>query len=751
MANNTLLVSTPLVEIEGATQDEISKFMRDILQISVEESLHLPSMFTLVVNNPYSPLDEETETWQHDRLIQIGKKVRIGFIESTAQESETASQDYLIDGEITGIETHFTNTTQAPIVIRGYDLSHRFHRGRYNRSFQDYTDSDIVKKVAREMGITAGQVDDSRKTHQYVFQENQTNMEFLRERAARIGFELFIQDGQLHFRKPMENEVLQLAWLTDVENFRVRVTSSEKVDSVEVRSWDYQHKKPIVARVENHDLITNVEGKGEGIIDTSDRNDASLLFIDSNFGSNLPSPKLIVVDKPVASPDEADVMAQAIYDELGGEFIYADAQANGNPLIRVGKVVELTQMGRYSGKYYVTETRHLYYQGIYTTEFSVRGTRGGSIFDVLSPNNRLRPGQTLMVGIVTHNRDPEGLGRVRVKFPTLNPEPDGSAHASQWARVVGVGAGQHRGFDCLPEINDEVLVAFEHGDVHRPYVIGGLWNGKDKPPERVNETISAGGKVRLRTFKTPTGHMLQFVEEDRYGSQDGVYLRTSGGHELRLNDSDRSLEISTTGNNRIRFDDRNQRIEIHTRGGQQYILDDARQNVTMKSNGSINLNSARGVQVNPGVGQMSVSGHLSSQTLTTGQLIVGLGANQVNVGEAIAGLQQQVNRQQQQFQTYVQDQQTLDQQQDAARQALAQKLQQAQNQATQLTQTQQQLLQQQQVQQAIDQQQNLALQQAQNQLQNLTNPLSQLATPSPNPSPTPAPAPTPTPTPTPAP
>ncbi|MBP0040978.1 MAG: VgrG-related protein [Roseofilum sp. SBFL] len=735
MSDETLFVSTPMVEIEGATEEEMSSFMRDILQISVEESLHLPGMFTLVINNPYSPLDDETQTWQHDRLIQVGKKVKIGFVGSTSEENEATNQDWLIDGEITGMETHFTNTTQAPIVIRGYDLSHRLHRGRYNRSFQDYTDSDIVRKIATEMGIQGGHIDDSGKTHPYVFQENQTNMEFLRERAARIGFELFVQNGKLHFRSPTESEVLQLAWLTEVESFRVRVTSSEKVDAVEVRSWDYRYKKPIVAKVDRHNLITNVEGKGEGIVDTSDTNDSSIYFIEDSFGSNLPSPRLIVVDKPVASPDEADRMAQAIYDELGGEFIYADAHANGNPLIQVGKVIELTQMGRYSGRYYVTETRHLYYQGIYTTEFSVRGLRGGSIFDILSPQSRLRPGQTLMVGIVTHNRDPEGLGRVRVKFPTLNPEPDGSAHASQWARVVSVGGGKHRGFDCLPEINDEVLVAFEHGDVHRPYIIGGLWNGQDKPPEPVNRTISDRGKVRLRTFKTPSGHTLQFVEEDQYASRDGIYLRSSAGHEIELNDSDRALEITTNGQNKIRFDDRNQRIEIQTRGGHRYILDDARHNVTLKSTGTTSLNSSRGVQVNPGLGQVNVSGHLTSQTLTTGQLIIGLGANQVNVGEAIANLQKQVTQQQQSFQNYVQQQQTLDQQQDAARAQLAQQLQQAQNQATQLTQTQQQLLQEQQRQQTLDQQQNAALQQTQNQLNTLINP----ASPSPSPTPTPTP------------
>ncbi|MHC5732095.1 MAG: phage baseplate assembly protein V, partial [Nostoc sp.] len=99
----------------------------------------------------------------------------------------------------------------------------------------------------------------------------------------------------------------------------------------------------------------------------------------------------------------------------------------------------------------------------------------------------LQPGQTFLVGIVTDNKDPQGWGRVKVKFPTLTED-----HASNWARVVAPGAANGRGFDCLPEVNDEVLVGFEHGDIHRPYVLGGVWNGKDAPPEKVDDSIQRG-------------------------------------------------------------------------------------------------------------------------------------------------------------------------------------------------------------------------------------------------------------------
>ncbi|WP_446878047.1 VgrG-related protein [Phormidesmis sp. 146-33] len=406
---------------------------------------------------------------------------------------------------------------------------HRLYRGQHNRSFQNVTDSDVVKKIAEEAGIQIKTpLDNSGEPHDYLFQENQTNMAFLRDRASRIGFELFNQDGKLHFRKPKPGNELALKWLKNLSSFRVRVSSAEQVKEVEVRAWDYGEKRAIVSTKRTDEVITQTDnGKGS---DTS-----------TKFNGKPTKPKRIIVDRPVFNPKEADAIAQAVCNELSGQFVCADAKAEGNPKIRPGRVVKLEGMGQHSGKYYVTETRHLYYERVYTTEFSVRGLRGGDLLTTLAPKPTLQPGQTHLVGIVTDNNDPKGWGRVKVKFPTLTED-----HTSNWARVVSIGAGHQRGFDCLPEINDEVLVAFEHGDIHRPYVIGGVWTGKDNTPTPVKESVK-DGKVRLRTIKTRTGHTIQFIEED----QEGIYIETNGGHKIHLNDSDRSITISSIGTLKI--------------------------------------------------------------------------------------------------------------------------------------------------------------------------------------------------------
>ena len=93
------------------------------------------------------------------------------------------------------------------------------------------------------------------------------------------------------------------------------------------------------------------------------------------------------------SPKEADTKAQALCDELGGQFIYADAKSEGNTEIRPGLIVKLEKMGQHSGEYYITETRHTYHERVYVTEFSVRGLRGGNLLTTISPANHLQPGQ----------------------------------------------------------------------------------------------------------------------------------------------------------------------------------------------------------------------------------------------------------------------------------------------------------------------------------------------------------------------
>ncbi|HEX8174260.1 MAG TPA: phage baseplate assembly protein V [Pyrinomonadaceae bacterium] len=150
----------------------------------------------------------------------------------------------------------------------------------------------------------------------------------------------------------------------------------------------------------------------------------------------------------------------------------------------------------------------------------------------------------VVVGVVTNIQDPEKLGRVKVRFPWLSEEDE-----SNWARIAVLMAGKERGTFFLPEVEDEVLVAFELGDVRFPYVLGALWNGVDVPPRD-----NSDGKNNERVIHSRSGHELIFNDED---GKEQVQIKTKGGHELLLDDTSGSEKIvikDKTGSNSIQID-----------------------------------------------------------------------------------------------------------------------------------------------------------------------------------------------------
>lgn len=138
-----------------------------------------------------------------------------------------------------------------------------------------------------------------------------------------------------------------------------------------------------------------------------------------------------------------------------------------------------------------------------------------------------------VVGIVTNNKDPDRLGRVKVKFPWLSASDE-----SFWARLAVPMAGNARGLCFLPEVDDEVLVMFEHGDVAFPYVIGALWNGKELPP-----VDNADGKNNLRVIKSRSGHVIRF--NDEAGKETLEIVDASGGSRVVIDTANKTITVTS--------------------------------------------------------------------------------------------------------------------------------------------------------------------------------------------------------------
>lgn len=139
----------------------------------------------------------------------------------------------------------------------------------------------------------------------------------------------------------------------------------------------------------------------------------------------------------------------------------------------------------------------------------------------------------VVIGIVTNNQDPEKLARVKVKFPWLSNEDE-----SSWARIATPMAGKDRGSFFLPEVDDEVLVMFEHGNLQFPYILGALWNGKDTPP-----ASNEDGKNNLRIIKSRSGHVIRLNDED--GKETIEIIDKSQKNSLIIDTAKNTINITT--------------------------------------------------------------------------------------------------------------------------------------------------------------------------------------------------------------
>lgn len=531
------------IKLDG--QNASADIMNSLIAVEVDFSMQLPAMFTITMFNPGG-------RWLDDDTFAEGKKVEI------SSEGE-GGPVLLCVGKISAYEPDLTGGRQQ-LTIRGYDLSYGLYRNKHSRTYVQMTDSDIAGKITRESGLKAA-IEDSKQVHEYVLQNNQTHMEFLRERSKALGFELFVRGDELIFRPPpsaSNGNSISLEFGTDFEHFQPRLSVCDQVDEVTVSGWDEHNKKEIRGRATRGSGAPKIGEKRTG---------------GSVAGGIWGEANLHVTDQPVANQAEADKLAQAILDEKTSGFITGEGSCRGNPAILVGTSIEIKGVSdRFKGKYYVTACNHRLSQDEgYVTHFSLSSKSSGSMLEALRGPQQSKRNFGLCAGIVTNNKDPEGFGRVRVKFPWLK---DGLE--SNWARIATLLAGGGRGTYCLPEVNDEVLVGFEQGDINRPFVLGCLWNGSDKPPASNDDMISSDGKVQ------------KFI------------LRTRSGHTIEIDDTDSSPGISIrdkTDKNLIAIDSDSNAIQIESAG-----------NITIESKGKVTIKGREGVDIDATPGAVGVRG-----------------------------------------------------------------------------------------------------------------------------------------------
>ncbi len=186
-----------------------------------------------------------------------------------------------------------------------------------------------------------------------------------------------------------------------------------------------------------------------------------------------------------------------------------------------------------------------------------------------------------VVAIVVSLEDPDKLGRVKVKYPWLDDSIE-----SGWARVVAPFAGNERGIQFLPEVGDEVLVVFQMGNIQKPIIAGGLWNGKDLPPSDAQD-----GKNHLKIIKTTALHKIEFNDDE-----ENPYILITDGKEknsIKFDMKTESLEISST-----------KKISILSKDGEISLKADK---IKIEASSKFEIKSGGGVDVNAS-GSMNLNG-----------------------------------------------------------------------------------------------------------------------------------------------
>lgn len=305
----------------------------DLRSVTVQEDLQALSMFTLEL---YNWDDERLQvSWSDSRLFAVGNEIEISL-------GYVGDLHKVMVAEIASLEPVFTTDQPPMLLVRGYDHRHRLARGRKTRTFAQMKDSAIAGQIAREAGLRA-QVDDTKATLTYVIQSNQSDWEFLQRRASLIGYEIYVRDKVLYFRRPQSGAqpADKLSLGEDITEFSPRLSSLTQATEAAVRGWDVKQKQPVVGT--------------QSTVATSGGRSTGPAAARKAFGAA----SVAILGQSARTRAEADLVARGQFDSMALAYVEGDAVAHGQPQLQAGTVVDIAGAGQtFSGHYYVTSVTH---------------------------------------------------------------------------------------------------------------------------------------------------------------------------------------------------------------------------------------------------------------------------------------------------------------------------------------------------------------------------------------------------------
>lgn len=445
----------------------------------------------------------------------------------------------LLTGEVTGLEADYDGTGTFT-VVRGYDRGHRMLRQRRVAAYRNMTAADITRKLAGQSVIPAGDIDSTATVYDFLTQANTTDWDFLSRLAVENDRVLSVgPTGKLQFTRhtpasgapPVGTTTEQSPYVlqagTDILRCRVAVTAADQVNRIEARGWDVSAKQTLTG------LAPGNANPAFSIGTTPARATAA-------FGPST----LVETDVPYDRQGQVQQAAAALADDVTAAFCELEVSVRGTPALRPGVPVTLTDVGApFEGKYTVSAARHFFGTTThYETWVTVSGRQWRSLYGLASGGAGSPPRLPGVANaLVTDIKDPLNQGRVKLRFPWLD-----DSYVSDWTRTVQFG-GVRGGGVIAPEIDDEVLVAFDRGALDHPYVIGGLYNGVDNPTYAdVPLYDGTSGRVTRRTLSDRDGNRLDLLDQ-RTGGPRGVRLSSGDQLTVELDRTATAITLDSAG------------------------------------------------------------------------------------------------------------------------------------------------------------------------------------------------------------
>jgi len=551
-----------VIEIGGKKLDEAIEKL--LVSVTVIDRLRMPDAFVIV-------LHDEAHTALDTGGFKVGAKVKI----KTTMPGGDAAKD-LISGEVTSIEAEY-DLLGARAVVRGYDFMHRLSAGRKTKTWTNVTYADVVQEIVSAAHLDA-QMDSSGGTLDHVIQGNVSDLDFLYQVSQRVGFDLTIEDKTLHFKKPTKastapkapgnadiDKPTQLRWGKRLLEFRARVSAVSQVTDVKVRGWSVKDRKAVIG-----------EAKAE-------TDSTKLKMSPADLAKAVGGETMVVVDRPVGDQGAAGDMAKAIADQVASAAYEATAIAIGSPELKAGVAVPVSNVDpSLAGNWVISTARHEFGSGAYRTHLEFSGRQDRSLHGLVSGGLSVPAARTsipgVVIGVVTKNDDPDKLGRVKVKYPWMDDKAE-----SFWTRIARPAAGAESGFIWIPDIDEEVVVAFEQGDLAHPLILGSLWNGQAKMPSQLMTSIDKG-KVLIHGIVSPAGHKVMFYDKKDDG---GIMLITADQKiVISLGEGENELAIRCDGAIKITADGD---LDLTAKGAMKL---EAAKGLDVKATGKLTLKGA---------------------------------------------------------------------------------------------------------------------------------------------------------------